>query len=67
MEKAHREIKDDPTLMYCLCILYIIKRDIPKAKAAMGDFTRLAGKNHPQSEQLRSLFEKTVAGGKRNL
>jgi len=64
LEKAHREIKDDPSLMYCLCVLYIIKRDVPKAKAAMDDFTRLVGKNHPQSEQLKSLIEKTAAGGK---
>jgi tetratricopeptide (TPR) repeat protein len=66
LEKARREIKDDPSLIYCISVLYLIKRDIPKAKEAIDDFTRLVGKNHPQSEQLRSLFEKTVAGGKRS-
>jgi lysophospholipase L1-like esterase len=58
LEKAHREIKDDPSLIYCLCVLYIIKRDVPKAKEAMDDFTRLEGKNHPQCKQLKELFEK---------
>jgi hypothetical protein len=66
LEKAHREIKDNPTLIYSLCVLYTIKRDLPKAKEAMDDFTGLVGKNHPQSKLLRSLFEKTVAGGKRS-
>ncbi len=66
LEKAHREIKDDPSLIYCLCALYIIKRDIPKAKEAIDDFTRLVGKNHPQSELLKSLFEETVTGGKKS-
>lgn len=64
LEKAHREIKDDPSLIYCLCVLYIIKRDVPNAKKAIDDFTKLVGKDHPQSEQLRSLFEKTVGEGK---
>jgi tetratricopeptide (TPR) repeat protein/lysophospholipase L1-like esterase len=58
LEKAHREIKDDPSLIYCLCVLYIIKRDAPKAKDAIDDFIRLVGKNHPQSKQLIALFEK---------
>jgi tetratricopeptide (TPR) repeat protein/lysophospholipase L1-like esterase len=60
MEKAHREIKDDPSLIYCLCVLYIIKRDVPKAKAAMDDLARLQGENHPQYKQLKALFEKYV-------
>jgi tetratricopeptide (TPR) repeat protein/lysophospholipase L1-like esterase len=64
LEKAHREIKDDPSLIYCLCVLYIVKRDVPKAKEAIDDFARLKGKNYPQTEQLRSWFEKTVAGKK---
>jgi len=64
LEKAHREFKDDPSLIYCLSVLYIIKRDIPKAKVAIDDFARLKGENYPQTEQLRSLFEKTVARGK---
>ena len=64
LEKAHREIKDDPSLIYCLSVLYIIKRDIPKAKVSIDDFKRLVGGNHPQFEQLKSLFEKTVPEGK---
>lgn len=60
LEKARREIKDDPSLVYCLSILYIIKRDIPKAKEAIDDFTRLEGKNHSQSERLRSLLRKQL-------
>ena len=64
LEKAHGEFKDDPSLMYCLGVLYLIKRDIPKAKAAIDDFARLKGEKYPQSEQLRSLFKQTVAGEK---
>jgi tetratricopeptide (TPR) repeat protein len=60
LEKAHREIKDDPSLIYCLCALYIIKRDFPKAKTSMDDFVRLQGENHPQYKQLKALFEKQI-------
>jgi tetratricopeptide (TPR) repeat protein/lysophospholipase L1-like esterase len=56
LEKAHREIKDDPSLIYCLCVLYIIKRDVPKAKEAINDFKRLEGENHPQYKQLKALL-----------
>jgi tetratricopeptide (TPR) repeat protein len=60
LEKAHREIKDDPSLIYCLCALYIIKRDFPKAKTSMDNFVKLQGENHPQYKQLKALFEKQV-------
>ena len=60
LERAHREIKDDPSLIYCLSVLYIIKSDFVKAKEAIDDFTRLVGKNHPQSKQLKALFEKRL-------
>jgi tetratricopeptide (TPR) repeat protein len=60
LEKARREIKNDPSLIYCLCVLYIIKRDVPKAKAAMDDLARIQGENHPQYKQLKALFEKQV-------
>ena len=60
LEKAHKEIKDDPSLTYGLCILYMIKRDVPKAKAAMDDLARIQGENHPQYKQLKALFEKHV-------
>jgi tetratricopeptide (TPR) repeat protein/lysophospholipase L1-like esterase len=62
LEKAHREIKDDPSLIYCLSILYIMKRDMPKAKEAIDEFARLEGKNHSQSERLRSLLRKQLQG-----
>jgi tetratricopeptide (TPR) repeat protein len=62
LEKAHREIKDDPSLIYCLSILYIMKRDMPKATEAIDDFARLEGKNHSQSERLRSLLRKQLQG-----
>jgi tetratricopeptide (TPR) repeat protein len=58
LEKAHREIKDDPSLMYYLGVLYIMKRDIPQARNAIDDFTRLAGKDHPQAKQLNAVFAK---------
>jgi lysophospholipase L1-like esterase len=64
LEKAHREIKDDPSLVYSLCVLYVMKRDIPKAKEAMNDFARLKGEDHPQSLQLKALIERTIAGGR---
>lgn len=64
LEKAHKEIKDDPSLIYSLCVLYLMKSDIPKAKTAMDDFAKLEGENHPQFVQLKALFEKTVAGRK---
>ncbi len=64
LEKAQREIKDNPPLMYSLCILYTIKRDRPKAQEALDGFTGILGNNHPQSKLLRSLFEKTFTEGK---
>ncbi|MGD0038278.1 MAG: hypothetical protein ABSC53_13415, partial [Bacteroidota bacterium] len=63
LEIAHREIKDDPSLIYCLSVLYIIKPDLAKAKETIDDFTRLVGKNHPQSKQLKTLFEKRLNNG----
>ena len=60
LEKAHKEIKDDPSLVYCLCALYILKRDIPNANAAMDDFVRLQGENHQQYKQLKALYEKQI-------
>ena len=59
-EKAHKEIKDDPSLIYGLCLLYIMKGDFSNAKISLDDFARLEGKNHPQYRQLTALFEKQV-------
>jgi tetratricopeptide (TPR) repeat protein len=58
LEKAHREIKDDPSLIYCLCALYILKKDVPRAKASLNDFVRLKGEQNPQYDQLKALLEK---------
>jgi tetratricopeptide (TPR) repeat protein len=66
LEKAQKEIKGDPSLDYCLSVLYLIKRDIHKAKTTIDDFVKLQGENHPQSVQLRNLLEKTIAGNKRS-
>ena len=58
LEKASKEIKDDPSLSYNLCLLYLMKKDFPNAKVAMNDFIRIKGKDDPQSEQLQILYEK---------
>ena len=36
LEKAHREIKDDPSLIYCLCVLYVIKQDVTSSECRNG-------------------------------
>ena len=66
LEKAHEEIKDDPSLMFSLCLLYLMDGNIPKAKARLDDFERLEGKNHPRSKQLETLFERRVGQRKTN-
>jgi hypothetical protein len=53
-------MKGDPSLDYCLGILYLIKQDIPKAEGAMDDLARFHGKNHPQYKQLKAIFEKQL-------
>ena len=60
LEKAKKEMKNDPSLDYCLSVLYLIKRNIPNAKASIDDFARLRGSNNPQTIQLRNLLEKTI-------
>ena len=57
-EKAYKEIKDDPSLIYNLSLLYLMKGDLFKAEAAINDFARLKGNNDPQFKQLLALFEK---------
>jgi tetratricopeptide (TPR) repeat protein len=63
LEKANREIKEDPSLYFSLCVLYIMKRDFSKAKPALDNFTRLQGERHPLSIQLKELFNKSIARG----
>jgi tetratricopeptide (TPR) repeat protein len=58
LEKAHIEIKDDPSLVYCLSALYIMKQDVPRAKKAIDDYGRLEGENHPNYKKLKELFNK---------
>jgi tetratricopeptide (TPR) repeat protein len=60
MEKAHKEIKDDPSLVFNLCLLYLMKEDIPKAKITMNDFARLEGVDDPKFKQLQALFERQM-------
>jgi tetratricopeptide (TPR) repeat protein/lysophospholipase L1-like esterase len=57
-EKAHREIKDDPSLISSLCILYTMKKEFTKANAALNEFVRLEGAENPRSQQLKALYEK---------
>jgi tetratricopeptide (TPR) repeat protein/lysophospholipase L1-like esterase len=63
-EKTHREITDDPSLISSLCILYTMKREFPKAGAALKDFVKLVGAKNPRSQQLRALVEKQMAKSK---
>ena len=63
-EKAQGEIKDDPSLYFGLCVLYLEKRNIQKAQSALDNFTRLQGEHHYLSEQLKALFKETVANKK---
>jgi tetratricopeptide (TPR) repeat protein/lysophospholipase L1-like esterase len=60
LEKAKKELKDDPSLDYCLCILYLIKQDTQRAKATLDDLGRIQGDHHPQYKQLKALFEQQV-------
>ncbi len=61
LEKAHKEIKEDPSLAYGLCALYLIKGDVDKAKAALNDFARLQGEDNPQYKQLKIVLEKKIS------
>jgi len=61
LEKARSGIKDDPSVIYRLCILYMIKRDMTKAKTALNDFARLQGENDPQYKQLKTIFDERVS------
>ena len=60
LERAQREIKDDPSLYFGLCVLYLKTQNIPKAKSALNTFARLQGEQHENTRQLRTLFEKRV-------
>lgn len=60
LEKARKEIKEDASLSYSLCTLYLIKGDTNKARAALRDYTRLQGENDPQVLHLKAAFEKEM-------
>ncbi|RPI05649.1 MAG: hypothetical protein EHM64_05760 [Ignavibacteriae bacterium] len=57
LEKAKREIKGDPSLEYCLCLLYLVKQDFPHARAALADLAKIRGEDHPQYKQLKALLD----------
>jgi len=58
LEKAQKEIKEDPSLSFSLCTLYLLKGDTYKAKAALDEYTMLQGKNDPQVLRLKAAYEK---------
>jgi len=66
LEKAKKEMKGDPSLEYCLSVLYLIKRDFQSARSAVDEFAKIQGENNPQTVQLRTLLQQTVAGNKNN-
>jgi len=61
LEKARVELKGDPSLIYRLCVLYVIKGDLAKARIAMSDFGKLQGENDPQYRELKTIFEERVS------
>jgi len=65
-EKAQKEIKNDPSLSFGLCALYLMNGNLPKAKIALHDFARLQGEDDPQVKLLRARLEeetKKMRGG----
>jgi tetratricopeptide (TPR) repeat protein len=66
LEKAKKELKGDPSLEYCLSVLYLIKRDFSAARSAVDEFAKIQGANNPQTVQLRTLLQNTIAGNKNN-
>lgn len=60
LEKANREIKDDPSLIFNLCLTYLIKKDITNAREKMDEFIKLEGENNPRSLQLKELYRKST-------
>jgi tetratricopeptide (TPR) repeat protein len=60
LEKANREIKDDPSLIFNLCLTYLIKKDIINAREKMDEFIKLEGENNPRSLQLKELYWKST-------
>jgi lysophospholipase L1-like esterase/tetratricopeptide (TPR) repeat protein len=57
LEKAKKELRGDPSLEYCLCLLYLIKQDYPRAKSALENLEKYLGQHHPQVQQLKSMYE----------
>ncbi|HVO73628.1 MAG TPA: hypothetical protein VMT35_06370, partial [Ignavibacteriaceae bacterium] len=60
LEKAYTEFKDDPSLIYSLSLLYIMRKDFSKAKTTINDFVRVKGENNAQYRQLKDLYEKQL-------
>jgi tetratricopeptide (TPR) repeat protein len=60
LEKAHKEIKEDPSLSFSLCTLYLLKGNFREAKAALDDYAMLQGESDPQVLRLKATFEKEV-------
>lgn len=58
LEKAFKEIKNDPALISSLCLLYLMDGNIPKAKARLDDFERIEGRDQPRSKQLEAILKR---------
>jgi len=61
LEKANKEIKNDPSLYSNLCVLYILQHREHEARSALDNYIRLQGERHPISMRLRALFNKESA------
>lgn len=61
LEKAYKEIKDDPMLVYNLGLIYLIKKDLPNAKIKINEFVKMVGKDHPRALQLIEFYKKVAA------
>jgi tetratricopeptide (TPR) repeat protein len=58
LEKANKEIKNDPSLYFSLCALYLMQHRDHEAKAALNNFIRIQGEHHPASIRLNAMINK---------
>jgi tetratricopeptide (TPR) repeat protein len=58
LEKANKEIKNDPSLYFSLCVLSLMQHHDHEAKAALDNFMRIQGEHHPASIRLKALINK---------